>query len=300
MKIIYGLNRIRRFKKPVVAMGVFDGVHRGHKEILCSAVNKAHAINGISIALTFCPHPQKKDSLYSLQHRLRLILELGVDVCIVIDFKKSFARMKAEDFTKKVLVNKINAKYIYVGSNFRFGRNASGDLSLLYDLGKSYGFQAKGFKILKSGGRAISSTLIRNLIRNGRINDAAKLLGRHVSILGTVIKGTAIGRILGFPTANIDPHHEVIPALGIYAVNVILRGKRLKGVCYVGKRPTLGLKNKKISVEVYILNFCKNIYGEYIEIQFIKRIREDKKFPSLSLLVNQIQKDIFSAEKILS
>lgn len=287
-------------------MGVFDGVHRGHREILAAAVNKAKPIGGKSVVLTFWPHPQKEESLYSLEHRERLIAELGVDICVVINFSRHFAGMKAEDFIKNILVNKIAAAYVYVGKDFKFGSQARGGFGLLSKAGKAWGFKARGFRIIKSGGAAISSTLIRRLIKEGRIKAAGRLLGRPVSILGTVIKGTRLGRILGFPTANINPHHEVIPAPGIYAVKIILDKKELKGACYIGTRPTIGPgpraqgAEKKINVEVNIFGFHKNIYGKYLEIQFVKKIRSDRKFSSLVLLGRQIRKDVKSAKRILS
>lgn len=287
-------------------MGVFDGVHRGHRKILKYAVAKAQEIGGTSVVLTFWPHPQKEKSLYSLEHRLRLIAELGIDVCIVINFSIHFAGMPAGDFVKKILAGNIGAAYIYVGNNFRFGKNAKGDLTYLKRLGKAYGFKAEGFNIIRVNGRPVSSTLIRGLITKGRIQEAESLLARPVSILGTVIKGTAVGRILGYPTANINPHHEVIPAPGIYAVRIILAINTLKGACYIGIRPTIHSRclarrvKKKVSVEAHIFNFNKNIYGKYLEIQFVKLIRPDKKFPSLILLTQQIKKDVSSAKKILN
>ena len=300
MKIIYGVNNIGKIRKPVVALGVFDGVHRGHRRILKAAAHKAQAIAGTSVVLTFWPHPQKQASLYSLEHRLRLIAELGIDICIVINFTRRFAGIPAEDFIKNILAEKIGAKYVYVGKDFRFGRKAQGDFNLLQKIGEDYGFQARGINIIKVKGRPISSTLIRKLIRRGDIRQAEKLLSRRVSILGTVIRGTAVGRILGFPTANINPHHEVIPAAGIYAARIIFNGDRLKGACYIGNRPTLELKNKKAHIEAHIFNFKKNIYGKYLEIQFIKRIRPDRKFSSLKLLAGQIQKDAFICRRLLA
>lgn len=300
MKIIYGINKIKKLRKPVLAMGVFDGVHRGHKEILKATVEKAHRVKGNSVVLTFWPHPQKQGSLYSLQHRLRLIGELGVDLCIVVNFNRHFAGINADDFVCNLLVDRMSVKYVFVGDDFRFGKNAAGDVDLLENLGKIYGFKVKGFGIIKSKDKAISSTLIRSLVKKGEIEKAEGLLARPVSILGTVIKGTALGRILGFPTANIDPHHEVIPAAGIYAVKLNLGGKKIKGVCYIGKRPTIISNDRKINVEVHIFNFHKNIYGKYVEIQFVKMIRRDRKFSSLAALTAQIKKDVVSAKKILS
>ncbi|MFA4989682.1 MAG: riboflavin biosynthesis protein RibF [Candidatus Omnitrophota bacterium] len=300
MKIIYGLNNIGKIKKPVVALGVFDGVHRGHRRILKAAAHKAQAIGGTSIVLTFWPHPQKQASLYSLEHRLRLIAELGIDICVVINFTGSFAGIPAEDFIKNILAGRIGAKYVYVGKDFRFGRKAQGDFNLLTIIGEEYGFKARGINIIKVQGRAISSTLIRRLIKRGDIRQAERLLSRPVSILGTVIKGTAVGRILGFPTANINPHHEVIPACGIYAVRIIFDGDKLQGACYIGRRPTLELKNKKVHIEVHIFNFKRNIYGKYLEVQFVKMVRPDRRFASLALLAGQIRKDIILCKRLLA
>lgn len=294
MKIIYGIEKIGKFRNAVVALGVFDGVHLGHKKILQAAAKLARDIKGTSIVLTFDPHPQKEDSIYSLEHRLNLIGKLGVDVCIVIRFDKRFSRIAAEDFIKKLLIKKISPRYIFIGKNFTFGRNARGDFNLLNEFSKTGNFKLKAFDIVRIGGKPVSSTYIRRLITDGKLNEAARFLSRPVSILGRVIRGASVGRILGFPTANIDPQHEVIPASGIYAVKVFLGHKRFKGVCYIGARPTFNSsrsKNKK-SIEVFIFNFNKNIYGKKIEVWFIKKIREDKKFASIAELARQIKNDV--------
>lgn len=285
--------------RPVVALGVFDGLHLGHRLILQEAVKKAAQIKGTSLALTFFPHPQAKESLYSLEHRLRLIAELGVDVCLVVKFSRSFAKISAEDFIAKVLVEKIGASFVYVGRNFRFGSRAAGDYRLLVKAAKRYKFRVKIFEVAKSGALTISSTAIRRLIKSSKIKEAQKLLGRRVSVLGTVARGSRLGRLLGFPTANIKAHHEVIPPAGIYAVQIVFSKKKYNGVCYIGTRPTLDLKNKGLRIEVHIFDFYKNIYGRMLEIQFIKLIRQDQKFASLKDLSTQIQKDILSCRKIL-
>ncbi|MFA4854472.1 MAG: riboflavin biosynthesis protein RibF [Candidatus Omnitrophota bacterium] len=299
MNVIYGISNIKKLSKPVVALGVFDGVHRGHREIINYAVMQARKIKGTSVALTFWPHPQKEGSLYSLEHRLRLIAELGIGVCIVVSFNRSFAKISADDFIARILVKKIGVSFVCVGKNFRFGRFALGDYKKLVVGAKKYNFQLKALSVLKSRGEPISSTAIRKLIRKSKIKEAQDLLGRPVSVLGSVIRGSSLGSVLGVPTANIDPHHEVIPPAGIYAARIFLSGRRYGGVCYIGTRPTIYAKNKAIHIEVHIFGFHRDIYGEFLEIQFVKLIRPDKKFSSLEGLAVQMKKDILSCRKIL-
>jgi riboflavin kinase/FMN adenylyltransferase len=295
MNVIYGIDKIRRFRKPVVALGVFDGVHLGHRRILEGAVRRAHSIRGRSVVLTFWPHPQREGSLYSLEHRLRLIEEIGIDICIVINFNQQFADVSAADFVKNILFKKIRAHYIYVGKNFRFGKNAEGNLKTLIGLSEIYNFKVKVFEVIKIENRPVSSTYIRTLIKKGKLESAQKLLTRPVTILGTVIKGISLARKLGFPTANINPHHEVIPPLGVYAVRVIFNDKKFNGACYIGSKPTVANKDLR-NIEVYIFNFNKNIYGKNLEIRFIKKIRGQKKFDSLTNLAEQIKKDILTIQ----
>jgi len=310
MKVIYGIDKIKKFKKPVVALGVFDGVHIGHQRILQAVVDKVRRIKGTSVVVTFWPDPHRENSIYSLEHRLRLMGAIGIDVCIVIRFNKEFSRISAEDFIRDILVNKIVAQYIYVGRNFRFGKQAKGNFKTLDKLSHIYNFKLKVFDIIEINNQPISSTYIRRLITRGRLSAAGKLLSRPVSVLGTVIRGTSLASRLGFPTANINPHHEVLPPSGIYAVSTIFNNKKFKGVCYIGRRPTFsrpgeipllaGKHQKQKNIEVYIFNFKKNIYGKYLEIQFIRKIRNERKFSSPASLVRQIKKDIAHTRKIFS
>ena len=297
MKIIFGLKKIKKYKKPVVTLGVFDGVHRGHIDILKATLRQARKIKGASVVLTFRPHPQERQSLYSLEHRLRLIAALGIDICIVINFNQSFARIPPEGFVKDILCKKIRADYVFVGRNFRFGKDARGDYKTLKRLSKIYNFKLKLFRVVKTKNKPVSSTSIRNAIKKGDILTAQKLLSRPVSVLGTVIKGSSVARSLGFSTANIDPHHEVIPPSGVYAVRVIFRQRQLFGVCNIGTRPTFKTQAKR-HIEVHIFNFQQNIYGEYLEVQFIKKLRDEKKFVSAATLAQQIKKDITRAKSL--
>ncbi|MFH0790519.1 MAG: bifunctional riboflavin kinase/FAD synthetase [Candidatus Omnitrophota bacterium] len=304
MKIIYGITGIRKYKRPVAALGVFDGVHRGHRNILKTAVAEARNINGTSIVLTFWPHPQKEESLYSLPHRLKLIEELGVDVCIVINFNKKFAGVTAADFITGILIEKLRVHAVYVGENFRFGKNAEGDANILKQFSKTYNFKLKIFKIIRVKHDAVSSTYIRNLIRQGELRAAGKLLGRPVSVLGTVIRGISLAKQLGFPTANINPHHEVLPPPGVYSAAVFFNKHPFMGVCYIGTKPTINhrprVTGKKprdvIHVEAHIFDFHQNIYGKDLEIQFIKKIRNERKFNTLEFLSKQIKKDVIYAK----
>ena len=299
MKVIYGIHKIRKLKRPVVALGVFDGVHSAHIRILKAAVQKARRLKGTAVLVTFWPHPQNQPSIYSLEHRLRLVSELGIDVSIVVHFNKAFSRISAEGFVKKILLKKIRAEYILVGKNFRFGHKAKGDYNLLGKLTKQYNFKLKVFPVIKINSRPVSSTYIRRLIIRGDLAAARKILGRPVSVLGTVTRGDSLGRRLGFPTANIDPHHEVLPPSGVYAVRVMLDRRSLKGVCYIGSKPTFKNESEEM-IEVYIFNFKKNIYTKYLEINFLKKIRKEKKLKSSSALIEQIKRDILKAQVYFS
>ncbi|MDP2905634.1 MAG: riboflavin biosynthesis protein RibF [Candidatus Omnitrophota bacterium] len=305
MIIIHGINKIRKFRKPVLAIGVFDGVHRGHEKILRAVANKAERIGGTAMAMTFWPHPQDAGHLYSLEHRLRLIAGCGIKVCVVVGFNKRFAATSAEYFIKRILADLIRPAYVYVGGNFNFGRGGRGDYRMLEELAGAYRFGVKVFGVLKAGGRPVSSTHIRALIRGGKLFAASSLLGRPVSVLGTVVRGRALGSKLGFPTANINPHHEIIPPSGVYAVQVFIGDKIYRGVCNIGRKPTFNpqenfcpRQESREDIEVYIFDFKKNIYGRYIEVRFIKRIRNEKKYASIPQLAAQIKRDAIAARRL--
>ncbi|MFA5100083.1 MAG: riboflavin biosynthesis protein RibF [Candidatus Omnitrophota bacterium] len=300
MRVIHDLNDIRRVSNAVVAIGVFDGVHRAHRTIIKAAIERARRIGGSAVVVTFWPHPRGQESVYSLEHRLRLFEQLGVGLCVVLPFTRSFARLSPEAFANKIICGCLKARAVYVGGNFRFGRGAAGDASDLSRLLKPCGVTVRVFKMLKTHGTIVSSSYIRQLISRGKLAAARKLLMRPVSVYGHVVHGTGRGTRLGFPTANIDPHHEISPPSGIYAVRVLFNGTKAKGICYIGTRPTFRRSNACPSIEVHILRFKKSLYGKYLEAQFIKKIRNDKAFESPEALVGQIKRDIIKAKKILS
>ncbi|MBN1353892.1 MAG: riboflavin biosynthesis protein RibF, partial [Candidatus Omnitrophica bacterium] len=258
---------------------------------------------------TFYPHPSKvlglsegAPLLTSLEHRLRLFDELGVDCALVLRFTRTLSSMKAADFINNVL-GRIRIYEIIQGSNFFFGKDKSGTLRDLEKFSHSYGYHLTVVKTFNSSGKIISSTWIRNLIMKGELKKASFLLSRSVTILGTVKPGSKRGRLLGYPTANIDPHHEAIPPSGVYASKVRVGNRIYKGVLNIGTRPTFkkdSLSECESTVEVHIFNFKRSIYGKDVEISFAKRIRREKKFKSRASLIRQIRLDEKKAKKILA
>ena len=309
MKTFYSLHSFLKAEPPskrfVITIGVFDGVHRAHQRIIKKLVKKAKARRLSSALITFNPHPanalsssKKVPQLTSLEHRLRLLEGMGVDYVIVLRFSEEFARMSAADFIQKI-IGKIPAHEVIVGSNFFFGRKKRGSLKDLKRFSAIYGYKVDSVRTLKSSGRAISSTWIRGLILEGRLKRASKLLSRPVAVLGTVIKGSKRGRILGYRTANIDPHHEAIPPSGVYAVKIRLGNRVYNGILNIGIRPTFGSPDTEPTIEAHIFGFNKRIYGRDLEIAFVRKIREEKRFENMERLRRAIERDEERALRIL-
>ena len=308
MKVIKNIENLRqKFKKPVLTLGIFDGVHLAHQKIIKEVVQQAKILKGTSIVATFHPHPLKilkgsKDTplITSLEHRIDLIGQLNADVCLLLDFDKRFSQTPAKNFIKRILVDTIGINYLIAGKALRFGKHRRGTFLLLKRLSKTYGFKLCMVNPIKIKGKIISSSKIRAFIERGKIDEANNFLGRVFSILGKVKRGSARGRILGYPTANIEPEQEVIPARGVYTVFVRLDNKVFSGILNIGYRPTFKTKEQaSFTIEVHIFNFHKKIYGKRIEIFFIQRIRAEKEFALRRTLLAQIKKDEVKAKKIL-
>lgn len=297
-----------KINKSVVTIGVFDGVHIGHRAIIKKIVSRAKAMGAISIVVTFDPHPMKVlkshhdvPSLISLKHRVSLIKELGIDKVMVMAFDKKMAQMPPEKFIKDILINKAGAGEIFVGEDFRFGKYARAGVAALKKLGEKSGLRTNAVKHIKKNGRVVSSSLIRRLVISGRIGKASSLLGRPYSILGTVVSGSRLGHLLGYPTANINPHHEVIPPSGVYAVRAKYRNRLYEGVMNIGTRPTFydHGRDKEPSIEVHIFDFNQRIYGRDLEIIFVKKLRGERKFKQIDSLIRQIKTDSMRAREVL-
>lgn len=291
---------VKRFTKgTAVTIGVFDGVHLGHTDIIKKTVACARENNLKSLVVTFDPHPMKLINaktppafIISLKHRLDLIASMGVDFCVLLHFSKKFSKTPAEKFFKQIIVEKLNAKHIFVGENFLFGADRLGNTKELERLCKVFGVKMHLVKKIRKKSISISSTVIRNLVEHGKLKLAEKILGRPVLVLGSVVKGARFARVLGYPTANINPHHEVIPPSGVYAVKILLGGNMYYGALNIGRKPTFpNLSKKDPSIEVHIFDFKKQIYGKDVYIEFVKKIRDEKRFDSADKLVAEIKKD---------
>ena len=310
MKIINHLEKITQpFKAAVITIGNFDGVHIGHQALFHEVIERADAIDGTSIAMTFEPHPirvLKKNNhppLITLyEQKTELIERAGIDVLICIPFTLEFASLPAEAFIKDLLVAKIGMQAIIVGEDYTFGKNREGDLTVLKSYASQMGYEvivADWIKAPRNVSDRISSTKIRELVMAGEVEPARKMLGRHYQIRGLVVKGRDRGaKLLGVPTANIKLQDELCPKTGIYAVTVDYNNRLYKSVANIGYSPTFD--DNEFTVEVHLLDFAENIYGEKIRINFIQRIRNEKKFANISELKEQIKQDIKTAHEILS
>ena len=309
MKIFRDLSTVlpSAYRKSIATIGIFDGVHIGHQAVLGRVIRRARRLGEKSLVITFDPHPavilnprNAPPMIMSVAHRLRILEGIGFDICWVMHFTKQMAQKEAWQFVRDFLVAKLGISEIWVGKEFRFGRINLGTVELLRVLGKRYGFSVHQITPIQSGKQKISSTEIRRLIEKGKLSKARRLLGRPVSILGTVIRGESLGGKIGFPTANLDPHHEAIPPRGVYTVRVVLDGKCYRGVVNIGIRPTIKRKRKReITIEAHLIDFSGNLYGKDIELLFVKKLRNEKKFHSLKMLACQIQRDIQKAKQIL-
>ncbi|MCR4337514.1 MAG: bifunctional riboflavin kinase/FAD synthetase [Candidatus Omnitrophica bacterium] len=298
-------NISQEYPRPIVAIGVFDGLHRAHQQLIRYIVRRAKKLRGTSMVMTFWPHPfhvlhpsDKLPLIVSLPYRLQLLKELGVDACIVVPFTKHFSRMTPEKFVRNYLVEKVHPYEVVVGDDFRFGKDRKGSLESFGLLAKQYGFHVTGIHArMTQGHKTISSTRIRTCILEGKLAEAAELLGRQFAILGKVVSGHTRGRSLGYPTANINPAGEVLPPRGVYLVNVYYQNKKYSGLANVGIRPSFQKKNSQTNIEVHLLDFHQDLYHQEILVEFLKKIREEKKFLSQEALIEQIRRDEQNARR---
>ncbi len=286
----------------VLTIGSFDGVHLGHQHILQEVVREARACSGMACVLTMSPHPREFFSpdhapnlLTSDAKKARLFEAAGMDAMLVLPFNHEVASMEPEVFVREIVRERCGAEALIVGHDFRFGRGAQGDYDFLQRIAPGFGFVVRQIEPLLIHGERISSTVIRERVLQGELEEAERFLGRKYAIVGEVITGRGIGKTLGFPTANIKPHHNAVPAHGVYAARVRLDGGEYTAAVNIGIAPTI--RNEDIIVEAFLLDFDGRLAGSEIEVVFHKRLRPERKFPSHEALIEQITLDVESVRQ---
>lgn len=274
----------------VVALGKFEGLHKGHMLLINKVLQLSHETGKQSVVFSIDMSGTKR--IYTIPERDRLLEELGIDWNVTCEFTKKFASMKAEAFIKDVLVDRLHPQYVIVGNDFRFGKNRQGDVAMLQAYGDRYGFEALALEKLREKGTIISSSYIREQIEEGAVDVVCEYMGRPYSISGIVQYGKQLGATIGYPTANLIPTEEkLLVPNGVYETRVTVNNQHYRGVTNVGDNPTVDADHK-IKVETNILDFAENLYGTYIKIEFLRQIRKEIKFDSIEALKNQIKSDI--------
>jgi riboflavin kinase/FMN adenylyltransferase len=305
MKIIRSIDELTTpLRNPVLTIGNFDGVHLGHRQIFQRLVRKAQAEDGTSVVLTFFPHPLKvlaperaPKLLNTYAEKERLIEASHIDVLICLPFTERLAAMTAEAFVEQVLVRSIGVRHLIVGYDYTFGHNRGGDVRLLQQQGEAFGFGVEILDPLAEHNVVYSSSLVRQMICAGDVAGAVRFLGRHFTLEGVVSHGAKRGKRLGFPTANLVTDKEILPIPGVYAVKVKRGTEYYDGVLNIGWNPTFG--NQAVTVEVHLLDFTGDLYGEILRLYFFERLRNEKRFDSIAELIRAIQADIVQARQLL-
>lgn len=305
MKIFRGLSEFKEAKDSIITVGVFDGIHIGHKEIIKQLNNNKKECN--SVLLTFYPHPRMvlQDEcnlklLNTLNEKIELLRETGLDCLVIEPFTKHFSNLSAYDFTNDVLVNQLNIKKLIVGYDHRFGKNKEGDFEQLKKYGTTLNFSVDEISAKNIKSTTVSSTVIRKSLQKGDVKTANNYLGYNYVLTGKVVRGQGLGSKWNYPTINIQVAnpYKLVPKNGVYIVSAQLRSSQFYGIMNIGFRPTVN--GKRQTIEVHLLDFKADVYGDDIKVCFIKRLRDEQKFPSMEVLVEQIKLDEKSARKIIS
>lgn len=307
MAVFTDIEHLPEFKNAVLTIGTFDGVHEGHKVILREVVQHAKAMNGESVLLTFEPHPRKLlfpdqplGIITPLEQKLELITETGIDHIVIVPFTKAFAALSAQEYVAHFMVGKFHPGCIIIGHDHRFGNDRKGDIDMLKQFALLYKYELVEIPAQLIDDAAVSSTKIRNAITSGHVEDAAHMLGRPYTLTGTVMHGDKLGRTIGYPTANLQPSdpEQIIPAIGIYAIQAKHGGQLYNAMLSIGYNPTVTDK-KELRIEANIFDFDKEIYGDELTFFFIKRLRDEQKFESLEALKAQLHRDKDATEEAL-
>ena len=305
MRIYYDLEApAELFQESIVTVGVFDGLHIGHQAVIQQVLTQAKKFNLASFVLTFDPPPlaflapeRCPPALTTLPKKIEILEQLGVDAVVFARFDAYLQQMSPDTFVQQVLLQRLHARQVIVGYDWQFGKGRSGNAEALKQLGDQYQFDVMIVGPVQLYDKPVHSTRVREAIAGGNLDFTSELLGRRYSIMGEVVKGEGRGRQIGFPTANIDAGNQMLPPSGVYAVQVKLEDCMFAGVLNMGTRPTFD--GEKFQIETHLFDFKKMIYGEEIEISFIKKIRTERRFPTPEMLVNQIKQDVTMAKAII-
>lgn len=305
MQVYNNLSEYNQNFSTVVTVGNFDGIHVGHKKILEKVNSLAGQYGFKSVVFTFEPHPMKYfgadiPRILTSSQKQNILNEIGVDFLFQIEFSERFAQMSPEVFVREVLVKKLNARFIIVGYDYKFGKRRKGDFRLLQFLSQHYGYTPFKVDRVEVNGEVVSSTNIRKFLQEGKIKKANEMLGRYFSLEGTVVEGSKIGRLLGYPTANILVNNELLPKFGVYVSRLSLNGKKYDSVANIGVRPTLNEKAKDVKVEAFIFGFSDDLYGNEVELELLEYLRPEARLDSFEELKNVIKEDCEAAQKFLA
>ena len=302
MRLFHGTDNADIARPTVLTLGVFDGLHLGHQAIIRTVVERARAMEASATVLTFEPHPRAvlhpesaPPLLQTFDQKIEALGVLGIQQTIVIHFDKAFAQIRADDFLRAVVAERLHAKEVYLGTGFAFGHNREGNIDRLRRVSNELGFVADEVPEVCLRGRRVSSSRIRELLQSGRVNLARRMLGRPYGVEGRVIRGAERGVKLGFPTANIQPHNRVIPRGGVYVTAALIDKQWRRSVTNIGTRPTFD-DGSETSVETHVLNWSGDLYGDVVRVRFLHRLRDEKKFGSIEELRSQIEYDVSSAQ----
>lgn len=296
--------RPARWLSPVLALGNFDGLHRGHQRIIERVRRSAGDRNGASLVLTFDPHPPRvvrpdkaPPLLMTMPQKLAALERAGLSGVAVVRFTQAFSRWSPEAFVRQVLVDWLRVAEVWVGADFLFGHERAGNFSVLRALGQQYGFKVEKIDPVRYKEFVVSSTRIRRLVAEGRVDEAGALLGHHYAIEGEVVPGARRGRLLGFPTANLSTDNELVPPTGVYATAAEIGGTRWPAVTNIGVRPTFETAGA-VTVETHVLGLDADVYGARLSLRFIQRLRDERRFPDVDALREQIAADVRRARRL--
>ncbi len=302
MRLFHGIENARIARPTVLTLGVFDGLHLGHQLVMQTVLERARAAGAVPTVITFDPHPRAvlhpesaPPLLQTFDQKIEAFGVLGIEQVIVIRFNRAFAEIEAEDFLRDVVGERLQAREVYLGRGFAFGRGRRGNIELLKEVSEQLGFHAEEVPEVRLRGQRISSSAIRKLLAEGRVNQARRMLGRPYGVEGRVVHGQERGRTIGFPTANLRPQNRVIPRNGVYVTATLIEGVWRRSVTNVGTRPTFE-HDAEAAVETYVLNWSGDLYGDVVRVRFLHRLRDEQRFASVEELKRQIEFDRQRAE----